>query len=170
MVKSRTMRWAGHIAQIGVKLQLLYDWRLTANQFALASSSLRLTTIDLFFFQVIPCSHSPYVTSSLTRRWVCLLLIWPFVQCVYRTYSMLLKNIAFALYTKPLISRGFAKHIIVISCYNSMLVTWTVISFVTDKFKPLTFLRLGSHSPILQHTCYLQFYVYIADRIENSSP
>jgi hypothetical protein len=26
-----------------------------------------------FFFQLSPCGNSPYVTSSLTRRWVCLL-------------------------------------------------------------------------------------------------
>jgi hypothetical protein len=53
--------------------QLLHDWRLIANQFVLASSPLRLTTN--FFFQLNPCDHSPYVTSSLTRRWVCLLWI-----------------------------------------------------------------------------------------------
>jgi hypothetical protein len=28
-----------------------------------------------FFLQVNPCGHSPYVTSSLTRGWVCLLWI-----------------------------------------------------------------------------------------------
>jgi hypothetical protein len=33
-------------------------------------SPLRITTSD-FFFQLNPCGHSPYVTSSLMRRWVC---------------------------------------------------------------------------------------------------
>jgi hypothetical protein len=33
-----------------------------------------LETHDLrFFFQLSPCGNTPYVTSSLTRRWVCLL-------------------------------------------------------------------------------------------------
>jgi hypothetical protein len=57
--------------------------------------------------QLNPCSHSAYVTSSLTRGWVCLL--WrgfAFVKCMYRTYSMLLKILPCALcvytYTSPL--------------------------------------------------------------------
>jgi hypothetical protein len=55
------------------------------------------------FFQLSPCGHSPYVTSSLTRRWVCLLWIClALVNCTYRTYSMLLKILPFALYTSPL--------------------------------------------------------------------
>jgi hypothetical protein len=54
--------------------KLLYDWRFTANQFVLASSPLRLTTRDVFS-QRNPCDISPYITSSLTRRWVCLLWI-----------------------------------------------------------------------------------------------
>jgi hypothetical protein len=49
---------------------LLCDWRFTANQFVLATSPLRLTTNN-FFSKLNPCGHSPYVTSSLTRRWVC---------------------------------------------------------------------------------------------------
>jgi hypothetical protein len=49
--------------------KLLYDWRFIANQFIFALSLLRLTTRN-FFSQVNPCCHSPYVTSSLTRRWV----------------------------------------------------------------------------------------------------
>jgi hypothetical protein len=54
------------------KSQLLYDWQFTANQF-LASGPLRITTRD--FFQVNSCGNCSYVTSSLTRRWVCLLWI-----------------------------------------------------------------------------------------------
>jgi hypothetical protein len=49
--------------------QLLYDWRFTASQFILATSPLRLTTNN--FFQLNTCVYSPYVTSSLTRGWVC---------------------------------------------------------------------------------------------------
>jgi hypothetical protein len=53
--------------------ELVYDWRFTAshNQFVLASGPLRLTTS--IFFQLNTCSHSPYVTSSLMRGWVCCL-------------------------------------------------------------------------------------------------
>jgi hypothetical protein len=49
--------------------ELLYDWRFTANQFVLTPSPLRPTN-SIFFLQNI-CCYSPYVTSSLTRRWVC---------------------------------------------------------------------------------------------------
>jgi hypothetical protein len=49
--------------------ELLYDWRFTANQFALAPSPLRLTA--RIFSQLNSCGHSPYITSSLTREWVC---------------------------------------------------------------------------------------------------
>jgi hypothetical protein len=41
---------------------------LPQNQFVLAISPLRLTTS---FFQLNICGYNPYVTSSLTRGWVC---------------------------------------------------------------------------------------------------
>jgi hypothetical protein len=50
--------------------ELLYDCRFTANQFVLAPSPLRPTTSH-FIFQLITYCYSPYVTSSLTRGWVC---------------------------------------------------------------------------------------------------
>jgi hypothetical protein len=50
--------------------ELLYDWRFNANQFVLATSPLKPTT-RIFIFQLNTCGHSPYVTSSLTRGWVC---------------------------------------------------------------------------------------------------
>jgi hypothetical protein len=50
--------------------ELLYDWRFTANQFVLGTSTLRLTTSN-FIFQLNTCDYSPYVTSSLTRGCVC---------------------------------------------------------------------------------------------------
>jgi hypothetical protein len=49
---------------------LIYDWRFTTNQFILATCPLRPTT-RIFIFQLHTCCHSPYVTSSLTRGWVC---------------------------------------------------------------------------------------------------
>jgi hypothetical protein len=50
--------------------ELLYDWRFTANQFVLATSPLRPTTSN-FILQMNTCGYSPYVTSFLTRGWVC---------------------------------------------------------------------------------------------------
>jgi hypothetical protein len=52
------------------ELELLYDWRFTANQFVLAPNPLRLTTRDIFVNWTIAV-FSPYVTSSLTRGYVC---------------------------------------------------------------------------------------------------
>jgi hypothetical protein len=48
----------------------IYDWRFIANQFVLATSPLRLMTSNVIF-QLNTCSYSAYVTSSLTRGWVC---------------------------------------------------------------------------------------------------
>jgi hypothetical protein len=50
--------------------ELLYEWQFTANQFVLTTNPLRLTTSN-FIYQLNPCGNSPYVTSSLTRGWVC---------------------------------------------------------------------------------------------------
>jgi hypothetical protein len=50
--------------------ELLYDWRFNAKQFVLATSPLRLTTSN-FIYQLKTYSYSPYVTSYLTRGWVC---------------------------------------------------------------------------------------------------
>jgi hypothetical protein len=47
----------------------LYEWRFTPNQFVSAPSPLRHR--KNFFYQLNTCCHSPYVTSSLTRGWVC---------------------------------------------------------------------------------------------------
>jgi hypothetical protein len=61
--------------------ELLYDWQCTTSQFVLASSSSRLRNSD--FFQLKPCRHSPYVTFSLTSRWVChLQLLLPLASTV----------------------------------------------------------------------------------------
>jgi hypothetical protein len=50
--------------------ELFYDWWFTASPFILATRPLRLTK-DFFFLNT--CFHSPYVTSSLMREWVCCL-------------------------------------------------------------------------------------------------
>jgi hypothetical protein len=57
---------------ISTESALLYDWWFTANQFVLATSSLRLTTSFIFFpHQLNTCGYSSYVTSSLTRERLC---------------------------------------------------------------------------------------------------
>jgi hypothetical protein len=53
------------------------------------------------FFQLGPCGNSPYVISSLTRGWVCLLWIG-FAFCQECVSYMSLKTLLFALYTGPL--------------------------------------------------------------------
>jgi hypothetical protein len=50
--------------------QILYDWSFTANQVVLVPSPFRFTIN--FFLQLNSYGHSPCITSSLTRKWVCL--------------------------------------------------------------------------------------------------
>jgi hypothetical protein len=60
-------------------------------------------------------------------------------MCTYRTYSMLLKILSS-------VSTGFAEQIMTILyilCYNGSLVTWTVVSLTTTKFKHLIFSMSG---------------------------
>jgi hypothetical protein len=58
---------------------------------------------SLSISQLNSYGHNPCVTSSMTRRWVCLLWIClAFVKCTYRTYSMLLKILPFTIYTSSL--------------------------------------------------------------------
>jgi hypothetical protein len=79
------------------KSELLYDRQYTANQFVLASSPLRPTTN--FFFQLNSCVNRPYVTSSLTRRWACLLWIYLAFRQVYISHIVCYwKCFPFALY------------------------------------------------------------------------
>jgi hypothetical protein len=52
------------------KFKLFYDWRFIVNQFILATNPFGLTTSN-FIFQLNTCGNSPYVTSPLTRGWVC---------------------------------------------------------------------------------------------------
>jgi hypothetical protein len=110
------------------KSELLYVWRFAASQFVLASSPLRSTSRD--FFQLNPCGNSPYVTSSLTRRWVCLLRIsWSFIKCTYRTYGMLQKIFPFALYTSPLSVQALQSRSCLSYLSNGSLVTWLIGCF-----------------------------------------
>jgi hypothetical protein len=53
---------------------LLYDCRFTTSHFVFALLTLE-SHDQRFLFQLNPWGHSPYVTSSLTRGWVCVWLI-----------------------------------------------------------------------------------------------
>jgi hypothetical protein len=130
------------------KSKLLYDWRFTANQFALAPSPLRITT-RIFFLQLNPCGRNPYVTPSLTRGWVCLLWIHfasP-LSSVHISHIVYYWKFFLVHYIyKSSVSPGFSKQImplVLILCYNGRLVTWTVVSLTTAKFKPITFSTSG---------------------------
>jgi hypothetical protein len=75
------------------KSKLLYDWRFAANQFVLAVKPLE--THDHTFFQLNSCGDCPFVTSSLTRRWECLLwLNWYQLQSVviYTPHGLNIKH------------------------------------------------------------------------------
>jgi hypothetical protein len=108
----------------------------------LASTHLRPTTRE-FFFQINLCSNSPYVTSSLTRRWVCLLWTCLVFRLVYIPWHW---KFFFCTSNKPSFSTGFAGQtmsILLILYYNGSLVAWTVISLTMTKFKHLTFSMSG---------------------------
>jgi hypothetical protein len=70
-----------HESESESESELLYDCRFTANQFILALSPLRPATS--IFFQLNTCGYSLYITSSLTRGWVCRLqLLLVFAKAV----------------------------------------------------------------------------------------
>jgi hypothetical protein len=58
---------------------------------------------------------------------------------VFIPHSMLLKILSFALYASPLSVQALQTDHAYFTCYNGSLVTWTVISLTTAKFKPLIF-------------------------------
>jgi hypothetical protein len=62
-------KFCGKLNTYFAESELFYDWRFTANQFALTTCPLRL--MISIFFQLITSGNSPYVTSSLTRGWAC---------------------------------------------------------------------------------------------------
>jgi hypothetical protein len=124
------------------KSKLLYDWLFTANQNVLSSSPLRPTTRN-FFPQLNPCGISPYVTSSLMRRWVCLLWIClAFRQVLNRsslpgslyTLPVTMENVSFHgnVLTKPLASNALVR-----CCGNVCLASrWLAMDFRSSSSIP----------------------------------
>jgi hypothetical protein len=97
--------------------ELLYDWRFTPNQFLLATNTLKVTTSN-FIFQMNTCGYSPYVTSSLTRGWVC------------RLQLLLALASAFILMSE---SRGTQDHILLSQIRNSCNLQDQVPVFVSPR-------------------------------------
>jgi hypothetical protein len=97
----------------------------------------------ILFVQVNTCGHSPYVTSSLTRGFVCLLWIClAFRQVYISQIKNVIQNLSFCTTQKSYISTGFTEQIMPILrnlCYNGSLVAWKVVSLTTAKFKSLIF-------------------------------
>jgi hypothetical protein len=87
--------------------------------------------------QLNPCGHSLYVTSSLTRKWVCLL--WTclaFLSSVSHIQHAIENSSLCTIYKSP-VSPGFVMQImpiLCILCYNG---TWLAVSLTTAKFKSL---------------------------------
>jgi hypothetical protein len=81
-----------------VKVKVKVTFRLAVYRQLVCLGAKLFETKDRTFFppKLNPCGISPYVTSSLTRIWVCLLWIClAFRQCTFRTNNMLLKNSCF---------------------------------------------------------------------------
>jgi hypothetical protein len=88
--------------------ELLYDWRFMPISSSRRQASWGSWQLNIFFLQLNSYRHSPCVTSSLTRGWICLFWIClAFVKCTYRTYSMILKMLPFTIYTSPLPVQAF---------------------------------------------------------------
>jgi hypothetical protein len=128
----------------------------------LAPGSLRLMTRD-FYFQLNLCSHNPYVRSCLMRGWVCLLWIgFTFVKCTYCTYSMLLKILAFAVYTSPLSVQALQSR----SCLSYLSYATTAAylleclwAWLPPSLSLLYFLCLALPYPVLQTCSFSWFYM-----------
>jgi hypothetical protein len=113
-----------------------------------------------------PCCNSPYVTSCPTRRCVCLSWTSLALRQVYVSHiEHVIENSSLCTIYKSSVSTGFAKQIISvlpILCYNSSLVTWTVVSLTSAKFKPLIFQWLSTR-------LVPSLYNLGTDRIENTA-
>jgi hypothetical protein len=79
------------------------------------------------FFQLKSCGHTPHVTSSLTRRWVCFLRMCLAIrQVCFSHIQHFTENSCLCTIYKSSVSTGFAKQIMSllrILRYNGGLVT-----------------------------------------------
>jgi hypothetical protein len=95
------------------RTELSTDWSQSQSYFTTGgllpiSSSWRKAPSDprpeIFFNWTLAVIHVVFMLHPLWREdgFVSYEYAWPFVKCTYRTYSMLLKILPFALYTSPL--------------------------------------------------------------------
>jgi hypothetical protein len=78
-----TLRWltlltnSVHINPLKVKIKVKITLRLVVHLQSVRLGAKPLETHDqsFLFLQLNPCDHSPYVTSSLTKGWICLLWV-----------------------------------------------------------------------------------------------
>jgi hypothetical protein len=107
-----------------------FNWRFIANNVFLATSPLRLTPNN-FIFKLNTCGYIPYVTSSLTRRWVCRLLL----LLVFASTVILRSE-----------SRGANGYILLSQILNSPNLELQVLVFIspTNRVSQLYSLILGS--------------------------
>jgi hypothetical protein len=96
---------------------------------------------EIFFLSDWTLSaKSPYATSSLTRRWVCLLWTCLTFHHVYVSHIQhVIENVSFCTIHKSSVNIDFTEQIMSILrilCYNGSLVIWTVVSLTTANFNP----------------------------------
>jgi hypothetical protein len=85
------------------KVKLKVTLRLAVYRQSVRLDVKPLETHDQTFFQLNSCGNSPYVTSSLTRRWVCLLWISLAFRQVYISHIQhVIENVFFLHYTQIL--------------------------------------------------------------------
>jgi hypothetical protein len=141
LLTTETLNWLNQ--QLKLRVRVKVTLRLAVYRQSVRLGVKSLETHDQRFFQESSCSHSPYVTPSLTKRWVCLLWICLAFRQVYVSHIQhVTENSCFCTLYKSSVSTVFAKQIMSILrilCYNGSLVTWTVVSLTTAKFKPLIF-------------------------------
>jgi hypothetical protein len=105
-----------------------------------------------FFFQLNSCCNSPYVTSSLTRRWVCLVWICLAFRQVYNSHMQHAteKSSFRTIYTrKSSVSPGITEQIMPILrilCYNGRL----SIDTTSPRYRALARTARKSSLPLLR--------------------
>jgi hypothetical protein len=84
--------------------ELLYDWRLTTNQFVWAPGP--WDPWPEIFFQLNSCGNNPYITSSLTRWWMYLVNMLCFSSSVHFAHITCYRKFLLTHYTQVLCQYG----------------------------------------------------------------
>jgi hypothetical protein len=141
-ISSQSSSTTCHLYWPKVKVKIKVTLRL-----AVYSQSVRLgvkplkTRYKIFFFRLNSCGNSPYVTSSLTRRWVCLLWIRSaFLQEYISHIEHGTENSSFCTIHKSSVSTGFTEQIMpilhILGYDGSLLLVTESESYVTTDGQP----------------------------------